>query len=459
MHCFMSAGVARLGFGGLAATTVLELVNRFVSARLFAHYQEAHDYTGLSHVASIMAYTWLGLTLFSAIAAYLTGTAAAKTRALATGAAAAYGVRALSSIIRFLLIRPTRFESIQTVSNVTFVISSLASLAALVLLAIVIVHTARGAGAKLGLLVAGIGCGPIALLYLVDLAELALKPAGGTFALLLQWGGRGTMLAFAAAMGFAAVWAGRVTTPPTLASGPGPISSEYRIVASGIGVYFVGILLRIVAAVAMYATMSSAQGMDSFGSLKRVGDDVTSVGVFSAIAALVAIVGVGMIGRAPAEAGVRMGISTAIVAMGLGLLLDGITTSVTATAFTSVSGAFLAMDTLPLLAGIATGLGILGGAGLLSAFAKIADAISLPEIGERARSTRTALVIVGTIASVLQFSLKFVPVELLLVIAVVVAPGALFVAVQFIRVAVAIMTAIQTATPSYIRAETPSRGG
>jgi hypothetical protein len=218
------------------------------------------------------------------------------------------------------------------------------------------------------------------------------------------------------------------------------ISTAWRPVADGIGLYIGGACARVVILVTGYAfTFASAQARDLSGAQ---GAAVTFA-IMGGLAALVMMAGVWNVARAPGHVA-GPGAITALVMMVLGLLLDGYALSLTYAMFSgSLSAVFEAMDQLPYVTVFAAGLGIVAAASLLGAFAAIASSLELPEEAQRARTVRVIVVVVGGGAALLQLGASKVPAEALIPLALAVFVVAISALVMFLRVLLAISRSIR----------------
>jgi hypothetical protein len=172
-----------------------------------------------------------------------------------------------------------------------------------------------------------------------------------------------------------------------------------------------------------------------------------SVAFLSGLASIAMLAGLWRISRAPAETGAS---GPALAALGfgvLGLVLDVVTTSITADALGgSLSAAFFAMDALPLLGFLGAALGVGAAVSLLRSLGNLAGAIGAADIAARAKATAALAGVTGATMALAMLALKHLTTELLLFFALIVLPLAAATLVQFLRVALPLGSAIRART-------------
>jgi hypothetical protein len=183
--------------------------------------------------------------------------------------------------------------------------------------------------------------------------------------------------------------------------------------------------------------MLGAQGAKGVGDLRDVRAQLLLVATLSAMATIVMLVGLWRITAAPLEsrASGPAVVALALAVLGFGLDLWG--TWVTAEALDgSVSAAFFAMDSLPIIGGIAALLGIGAAIALLTALGNLATALGLADVAGRARGAigwvLGTAALFGVAAALSRLA------ELMLVVALLALPLAIAALVQFLRVAFAV---------------------
>lgn len=446
----MSRRLPRMGFLAFAALVAIRVAASEWERRAVAAASEPQDWSRLDRVLDAMQYVdaAIGVATVVALLAAARTPPAARVRGIAVGAAALEGFGVLAAPAERMLLKVLSAGSgasteawIRGISAVLTV----AYLAGVTLVVLACIRVARAAGARY---VAHVG---IAALVLFG-ARLALRSAGwvlgdhlwsapGVSGLdMAVWYASSALLVGLTAC--AGVLLPRVPEAPSDAAGEGAppagaLPPAWGRIAGGIGLYLGAAGARVLCALLGYLIMSGASGASDYGSLRDVRDGIVMVAVLSGCASVAMLAGVWQIARAPAESN---GGGPALAALGfmvMGLGLDVVSTGITADALGgSVSAAFFAMDALPVVAAFSAVLGVGAAVSLLRSFGNIASAVGDEALAARARSTALLAASTGGVAFLVLLGMKHVPVELLLLVAVVLLPMACATLVQFLRVAV-----------------------
>ena len=425
--------IARTGYLLLAALVCLNFALGLASRWLWE--ESNHDIDGLALVNNLQ----LVLTLLWALATFAVSWLPRSTgaRGLATAAAALTGLDTCIDLAFRFAMAPSSM-SIDTLERVTRVRGWAqigVSVGFAVLFALAGSRVARAAGARWaqGLVFAGLGLGVAGSGYNAA-AWLDLDLPG---VVIVSWAHGAVFAATCVVLGWLL---GRVpVAPPDEVSRSG-LDPAWRGVAAGIRIVLVAIGARIVFAVWAILVMRGAGEAQDFYDLQRAGESVLGVAVLSGAAGLLLAVGLFRISRAPMGAG-----SAAMLALLLlfaGIAVDAFATKMTLDAFKSVSAAFLAQDTLPGLAALASALGVAAGASFLSSLGGCARSLERPDVATYASSTITLLVIGGVGAGTLQLLASHIPIGVFLVGAAIALPVLLVVAVRVLVVAIRVMREI-----------------
>lgn len=423
----------RIGFAGLSAAAVVSVATGFVQSRIFEHARATHDYSSGESLATALTYAWYATLVASVVCALLAG--GRRARGPAWIAAGALGVGLLAQVAGQVLGHGSNLLAVLKAVNVASYVTTIAALGAL---GVVIARSIAATGSSQGALLAAVACGPRMALLLYSLVLQFAPPshpseAVRTVRMLL---GYGAQLAFAAVTAWLAVVIVRATTAgdrEARDTSEAALHADWDTVANGITLYLVAVLVRVLAAAGSFAAMKGVNPAE-FGSLHDARSAVVGAAVLGGLAGLGAIAGVVMIGRAPA-ADVQGRTSGVVALMLVGLCLDAFATQTTTDALSgNVGAAFRAMDTLPVVSAIATVIGVAVSWLLLGALAKVADALELPAVAERARHAGWAIVVAGGLGAVFQLAGRGASSEILLLGLLLVVPAVVFAAVQFLRV-------------------------
>ena len=221
--------------------------------------------------------------------------------------------------------------------------------------------------------------------------------------------------------------------PAKVDAAEGAISPEWRSVSDALGLYLGAAVARIAVAALSFATMASASGSSSLSDLRSVRDTVVLMAVVGGFASLFIIGALFKLGRAPDDR-VRGPANAAALFAIMGLLLDGVTTSITASALGGdLSAAFFAMDALPWLVVGAVILGIAAGTALATALAAAASHLGNPDAERQAKSVRVLIVPAGILLALSQSMGRHPPEGLVVFMVVMGLPLALAAVVRLLQ--------------------------
>jgi hypothetical protein len=454
----MGARVARIGFFGYAALTVLNAAASLTHRHLVDAAIASHDWSRVDGILSVLRYVFHALSLGSVAALIVASRAprAARVGGLLIGAAVLEGVGVLISAGDEVLIKSWTYsgtgssERLEALLRGISVASSIVYYAAAGLVFASIVRVARAASAPRVAWAAFGALGALGLRAVLFVVGFALgghtTSAPGFFA--FQRGAYYVSDAIFVAVCIAAgVVIGRMAVAEParadVATGDA-LPPAWGNASGGIALYLGAAAARAVCALLSYAVMSGASGASDFSSLRQVRESIVSVAVLSGIASIAMLAGVWRISRVPPESG---GSGPALAALGFGVMgfvLDLVATGIAADALGGdVSAAFFAMDALPVVALLSGVVGVGAALSLLRALGNIARAVGRQGLAERARGTTVLAATTGALACVVMLAIKHLPAELLIVVAFVVLPLACATLVQFLRVAVPLGQAIR----------------
>jgi hypothetical protein len=215
------------------------------------------------------------------------------------------------------------------------------------------------------------------------------------------------------------------------------LAPGWKKVAIGLWLYLAAGAARVVVMLVTWTTLQGAAQAESYGDLGRVSGSLLGLAVLGAIVGVVGLVAIVLCGLRPAAS-----TTLTLVAVVLGMALDGVTTKMTLGAFESVSAAFRAQDALPWLAVVSTGLAITAGASFLAALSDTATKLERPDLADGGRSLSVALVVAGVGAAVVQLAVAHVPASIAIALAVLIVPVLLYVAVRFVILVVSLASDI-----------------
>lgn len=447
----MSTRNARAGFFALAVLLVLDVVHLLLVQRLVLGAQTAgSSLSDLTRLLEVLDYVWYVLLLGQVGAAFIAGQLPAGTRArpFMHGVAFLYLLQLAVHASQRTLLESAKVDSFKTITTAVWTTTEALALVITVLAGVAIDRIGTAAGAK-GARTVAIATTAPRLFFLVLALNSLVFPASlsGTLATITGWLMNLAVVVNAAGFAWTAWTLGRLRADSVapIARANAELPADWRRVMSGIYTYLVAVVLRILVLLFSYLTVASANSADTFESYSRthaVHDSIITLGIVGGLASIVMIGGVVMITRAPAE-NVRGPAMTTVVCMFLGLIVDAVTTSMTAAAFSSVSDAFAAMELLPVLSAVGTGLGVFGAFSLLRSLAAAGDEIGLPDVAARAKGAGTVVLLAGLLGAAAQLAIKHVPAPLAIVLAIVVGPMILFAAIQLVRVMLAVASTIQ----------------
>jgi len=449
----------RAGFLVYAAQTAAAVALGAWQRRVESAALDAKDYEHLGTVVTWASYGFLALGLLQVIALVAVARVPRSTGAgrAATAAAVLTGLDVLVSLGQRVFLHVWTSSGVgdgdrlTVILRATGVVTSLVYFVGLALVLVAAVRVAQAAGARpVGWAgVAALGTVGVRFFFSVVAWVLGERAAGyavlGTIQVVAFYAS--TALVVAAIVG-AGLSVARV--PADAAGGNeaplGALSPGWRAAAQGISLYLGAAGARVVCALLGYAAMQTIDPGNS-ASLLGARDGVVAVAYLSDFATLGVLAGLWRISRAPAEAG---GSGPALAALGfgaMGLVLDIVTTSITADALGgSLSAAFFAMDALPLLGALGAALGIGAAMSLLRALGNLASALGATDLAARARTTAGLAAVTGVTLGLAMVALKHMTTELLLLFALMLLPLAGATLVQFLRVALPLGSAIRART-------------
>ncbi|HXU71740.1 MAG TPA: hypothetical protein VN947_20545 [Polyangia bacterium] len=431
----MGARTARIGFTSYAATLLALVGVGFWNSVLMGRL--GHDAgRGLDWQFKILGGVYLGLEVLGIVALVLMTRVPVATRArrlLIAAASVAGGALVVGLVERVLvdthLVSYERMETMLRIVNVVAAAAYTASESLLAVAAMRIARAARQERVRIGAIVALV---VRAAVFVVQLVPARLDG--------LVWAHRASDLLFAGLCAALAVIVVRVDEPAAARvpdGGDGRLAAAWRAPADGISIYLGAAAARVACAIMSWLVMLGAQSAKGVGDLRDVRAQLLVVATLSAMATIVMLLGLWRITAAPVEsrASGPAVVALALAVLGFGLDLWG--TWVTAEALDgSVSAAFFAMDSLPIIGGIAALLGIGAAIALLTALGHLATALGLADVAGRARGAIGWVLGTGALFGVAAALSRMA--ELMLVVALLALPLAIAALVQFLRVAFAV---------------------
>lgn len=432
----MGARTARIGFIGYAATLLALVGVGFWNTRLMGRI--GHD-GGLDWQFKLVGAVYLALEVMAIVALLFTSRVPPGTRArrLLVAAAGVAGAALVVGLVERVVLDAhlASYERIETLLEVVSVVTSVGYAASEILLAVACLRIAAAAGDERVRRLAIVAIVVRALVFGVQLVPL------GHF-WLLAWVHRANDLLFAGLCAALAVVVVRVAEPAGAVGdegggGEGKLAATWRAPADGISIYLGAAAARVVCAILGWLVMLGARSAHGLGDLRDVRAQLLVVAALSAMATIGMLVGLWRISAAPLESRAS---GPALVALTLALLgfgLDLWGTYVTAEALDgNVSAAFFAMDSLPIIGGIAALLGIGAAVALLTALGNLAAALGLADHAGRAASARGFVLGAGALFAVALALARMA--ELMVVVALIALPLAIAALVQLLRVAFAV---------------------
>ncbi|MGH7294194.1 MAG: hypothetical protein ACRELB_04645 [Polyangiaceae bacterium] len=457
----MSARAARLGFFACAATFVVESALSATQRWLFE--RAAASTSGSFRFVEVISWGYVALAVgvVGALLAVASAPPSARIAILARVAAVLEGLGILTQLAEEAVIRShasssSDFAGMESRLQWLGAASVLLRLAELAVVMLAVERLGRGTGtrwvrpvviaalvvllARAGLYTYGLGADPhagarpglewtrLAVFHGSQLAAAGVCVAGG---LLVR--------RFASPAG---------ADPGASSAHPDRLPPAWRAAAGGIGLYLGAVAARVGCALLGYLVLAGGSGAQDLSDLRPIREGVIMVAMLSGVATMAMLAGVWRISRVPVETGASGPALLALGFMVMGWALDIVSTVITADALGGhLSAAFFAMDALPVLGFVSVLLGVGAGTALLVSFRQMAGAIGHAELASRARAATLLLAVAGGAMSLALLVLKQAPTELLLGLALVALPVALAAAVQFLRVAVPLRSAIRARLP------------
>lgn len=431
----MGARTARIGFIGYAATLLALVGVGFWNTRLMGRI--GHD-GGLDWQFKLVGAVYLALEVMAIVALLFTSRVPPGTRArrLLVAAAGVAGAAFVVGLVERVVLDAhlASYERIETLLKVVSVVTSVGYAASEILLAVACLRIAAAAGDER---VRRLAIAAIVARTLVFGVQLV--PLGHFW--LLAWVHRTNDLLFAGLCAALAVVVVRVAEPAGAVGdeggGEGKLAAAWRAPADGISIYLGAAAARVVCAILGWLVMLGARSAHGLGDLRDVRAQLLVVAALSALVTIGMLVGLWRISAAPLESRASGPALMALTLALLGFGLDLWGTYVTAEALDgNVSAAFFAMDSLPIIGGIAALLGIGAAVALLTALGNLAAALGLANHAGRAASARGFVLGAGALFAVALALARMA--ELMVVVALIALPLAIAALVQLLRVAFAV---------------------
>lgn len=440
---------ARLGFFVIAGALALDLVRALYTSWIIKQLEAHGDIGDLTKRLEIADDLWFLLWLVAALAAFFSSGSAKGARRAIVGLGAAFFAEIAVHAGQLGWIKTTSssdVESFRLVYKLSWSATQICSFAGTLCAAIAFSQIGkatshpRAKAIALGTTVPLMVSTVPSMIVTLTLDE-AFSPAIRTA---LTWYGHAATLAYIG--GF--VWAGReiakvpVEEPSADGAPSVRLGPEWGAVVGGIYTYLLAGLVRVLIGIFTFATVQgAAKSADSYSETHALHDQIMLLGYVGGAAALVMIGSVATFARLSEKVrGPAVGV---MVCMLVGLALDAASTSMTASAMTSVSAAFDAMDYLPMLAAVGSGVGTTGAFFLFRTLAAASDELALADNAHRARVASSIVIIAGLVGALAQLAIKGLPPGLAIVLAVLVVPALIYGVIQLVRVMLIVATAIQ----------------